>query len=107
MRRKIQSPKRLMRIEDLRITSNALDAESALHASLANPSAGVYNITLLEPLGRRCLVVAQPRTASRLVRVVSTSATGCVINCFQLDGTTAAACDLDLLLIGSEVADYT
>lgn len=88
----------------LSITSSAL-VEGAKMASLNHSGTGVYTLTLTEPYSRvpQCLVSS--RTSIVQIHVQASSATAITIKTFAMDGTTAKNADLDILLIGADVAD--
>ncbi len=107
MRSKVQSPQRHMRIMGIRLTGTgtAALAEGSSMATLVDNGTGDYTLTWREPFARTPVLNALSLTAAVNIKIHAISSTACQIKTFGVDGTTPKDAVLDLLVLGSEVAD--
>jgi hypothetical protein len=110
MRKNLQSPQRQMRLMALKLTGTGTAAlgEGSTLATLVDNGTGDYTLTFAEPFGRAPLALASSLTSNTITQVSAISATAMTIKAFSgADGTTAKDAVLDIIVIGSEVADQT
>lgn len=107
MRRPIQSPQRKMRMLAIKLdgTGTAALGEGSTQATLVDNGTGDYTITFGQAFARVPVCSASSLTAAVSIKIHAISATALNIKAFAVDGTTAKDADLDILLLGADVAD--
>jgi hypothetical protein len=107
LKREITSPQRQMHMlafQKSGLGTPALAGEGKFDGTIADNGVGDYTITFDEAFVRIPLCIAVSKTSAKHIRCVP--ALGSVqVLCFDMDGTTPAEADFDLICLGSMVAD--
>jgi len=108
MRRSIQSPQRQVRLMAVKLTGTGTAAISGMDAAqmtLTDNGTGNYTLTFHQPYGASDFIVAATTLTDNTITRVSTKTVNSVIIISENLSGTATDAVMDIIIIGSDVAD--